>query len=271
MTGHWLRLNKLFSDGKRAVVIAADHGQFQGPQAGMVDLPAAVAELGEADAIQLSVGMVSHCGAVFGRRGAPLAVARLNWSSVFCEQWNFHRGVAVAVATPQEALASGADLCLASLTLTGLDEERDAHSIEVFSRIAAEKRECGIPLIGEFHPPTPGRLTMEELHERLVVGCRILAELGADVVKTFYTGERFSELVEASPVPILAQGAERLETPSAALQFAHDAALSGARGVALGRPVLQAANPALLVHGLRRVLKEEADPAEVAVELGLES
>jgi DhnA family fructose-bisphosphate aldolase class Ia len=269
MTGHWLRLNKLFSEGKRAVVIAADHGQFQGPQEGMVDLPAAVAALEEADAIQLSVGMVSHCGAVFGRRGAPLAVARLNWSSVFCQQWNFHRGVAVAVATPQEALAAGADICLASLTLTGLDEERDAHNVEVFARIAAQKRECGIPLIGEFYPPTPGRLTLEELHERLAVGCRIMAELGADVVKTFYTGERFRELVEACPVPILAQGAERLETPEAALQFAHEAARAGARGVALGRPVLQAPDPALLVQGLRRVLKEDADPQEVATELGL--
>ena len=72
---------------------------------GIIDLPEAVAKVTEADGILLSPGMMTHCGSVFGSRGAPLAIIRLNCSTVFCEQWTYHEARTAQVSTPAEAMA----------------------------------------------------------------------------------------------------------------------------------------------------------------------
>lgn len=270
MTGHWLRLNKLFSEGKRAVVVAVDHGEFFGPTPGIIDLPRVIAAAEAADGILLSPGMMAHCGSVFSRRGAPLAMVRLNWSTVFCEQWDYDRARTAPVVSPLEALAMGADICLASLTLTTVDETQDARNVEIFAQIASQKRDCGIPLVGEFYPAAVGRLSPDELHSRVYVACRVLAELGADAIKTFYTGERFAEVVQSVPIPVLALGAEKLPTAADALKLAHNAVIAGARGVVFGRNVIQAPDPALFLQGLKLVVKEGATPTEAVTSLGLD-
>lgn len=269
MTGHWLRLNRLFTEGKRAIIVAVDHGEFLGPIQGMVDLPSAVGPLTAADAVLLSPGMMGHCGSLFDHRGAPLAVIRLDWNTALCEQWGYQRARVAQVVTPADALAMGGDLCLASLALGGSDEERDTAGVDQFARFARLKQECGLPLVGEYCPPNAGRLNPEDLHQRVLVGCRLLAELGADAIKTYYTGEAFQEVVEATPVPVITQVAERLATPLEVLSFAQKAASGGARGVVLGRPVMQAEYPDLLLRALARVVKEDANPEEVAAEFGL--
>ena len=270
MTGHWLRLNKLFSDGKRAVIVAVDHGEFFGPTPGIIDLPSAISAVAEADAVLLSPGMMAHCGSIFGRRAAPLAIIRLNWGTVYCEQWDYSQARTTQVISPQEALAMGADLCMASLTFTTIDEEQDARNVGIFAKLASQKRECGIPLIGEFFPPTPGRLSSDDLHNRVYVACRMLAELGADAIKTFYTGERFAEVTAATPVPVFALGAEKLPREIDALELAQSAVQAGARGVVFGRNVIQANDPAAFLRGLKMVVKDEADPHAVAADLGLD-
>jgi DhnA family fructose-bisphosphate aldolase class Ia len=266
MTGHWLRLNRLFAHGKRAVIVAVDHGLFFGPTPGLEDLPATAEAVSEADALLLSPAMIAHCGAVFSVRGAPLAIARLNWSTVYCEQWDYHQARMGTLVEPAEALAMGADLALASLNLTENDEAQDAQSVERFARLVAAKQQCGLPLIGEFYPPRPGRLTLDELHERVSAGCRILAELGADAIKTFYTGERFGEVCQSVGVPVLALGAEKLAREVDALSLAHSAVQAGARGVVFGRNVFQAANSSVFLQALKRVVKDDVPPVEAAAE-----
>ena len=110
MSGHWIRFNKLLSDRRRAVIVAVDHGEFFGPTAGILDLPAAIHNAKQADGILLSPGMIAHCGGVFDQRGAPLAILRLNWGTVYCDQWGYEQGRSVPVITPQEALKLGADI-----------------------------------------------------------------------------------------------------------------------------------------------------------------
>jgi DhnA family fructose-bisphosphate aldolase class Ia len=269
MTGHWLRLNRLFCHSGRAVIVAVDHGEFFGPTSGIIDLPGVIDNAEAADGILLSPGMMAHCAAAFDHRGAPVAIVRLNWSTVYCGQWGYHQAATVGVIGPEEALALGADVCLASLTLTGEDEARDAANVELFSRLASAKRKCGIPLIGEFYPAAPERLSQEKLHATVYTACRIITELGADAIKTFYTGPRFAEVVQSTPVPVLALGAEKLPNEVDALQLAHDAVAAGARGVVFGRNVIQAEDPAAFLAALRRVVHDGAGPREAAVEAGL--
>lgn len=269
MEGHWIRLNRLFSDGKRAVIVAADHGFFVGPTEGAIDLPGAVEAWCEADGILLSPGMLQSCGHAFSYRGAPCAVVRLDWSTVFGSRWGFTGAHPAQVLAPATALAMGADIGMATFTFTMEQEEVDRENVEHFARLVDAKRECGLPLIGELFPVAPDELTAGELFRQVHTGCRILAELGADVIKTYFTGERFAETVEATPVPILVLGAERMPNERDALEMAQRAISAGARGVVFGRNVIQSEDPAAMISALRMVIKEDADPAEAAREVGL--
>ena len=269
MEGRWIRFNRLFSGASRTVIVAVDHGEFFGPTEGIVDLPEAIGSFTDADGILISPGMLTHCGHVFAHRSAPLAIMRLNWSTVYCNQWAYDQAFSTRVMSPAQALAMGADVALASLTLSGHDPRADRDNVELFARLAAEKQQSGIPLIGEFYPINPHEMSPEMLHNSVYTACRILAELGADAIKTFYTGDAFAEVVRSCPVPIFTLGAEKTPTELDALHLAYRSIRSGARGVVFGRNVIQSADPPRFLRGLNRVVKEEADPDEVARELRL--
>ena len=78
-TGEIIRLQRLFDGGANAVIVAVDHGLYNGPRPGFEDLAPVVSRLGGADAILLSPGMVPHVRSAFERRGAPAMILRLNW------------------------------------------------------------------------------------------------------------------------------------------------------------------------------------------------
>ncbi len=80
-TGESIRLARLFSEGKNAVIVAVDHGLYFGPLAGMIDLPSVIDKVAGADAILMAPGMPAHCQSVFSKRGAPACIIRLNWGS----------------------------------------------------------------------------------------------------------------------------------------------------------------------------------------------
>ena len=69
--------------------------------------------------------MMSHCGSFFARRNAPQAIVRLNWSTVYCFQWGYDQARTAKIVSPAEALALGADIALASLTISGKDQQMD--------------------------------------------------------------------------------------------------------------------------------------------------
>jgi DhnA family fructose-bisphosphate aldolase class Ia len=235
-----------------------------------VDLPEAIGEIGQADGILISPGMLSHCGHAFDYRGAPMAIVRLNWSTVYCDQWGYRQAQSASVISPAEALGLGADIALASLTLRTGDEARDRDNVALFAQLASEKRQAGIPLIGEFYPVAPNELRRDELHTLVAAACRILAELGADAIKTFYTGSRFEEVTSACPIPVFALGAEKLPKEIDALKLAHDAIADGARGVVFGRNVFQAKDPAAFLGALRLVVKDGAPPEQAAKDYNLD-
>ena len=256
MTGREIKLKRLFSQGK-AVVVAADHGEFDGPIPGMIDLPKTLAAAINpiVDAVLLSPGMVEHCADLFAKRGAPLAVMRLNWSTVYAFHWGYNEAATAPVISVREAVARGADIVLASLTLKTGSEERDARNVETFCRLANHAHRLGVPVIGEFFPPRCNQLSPEEMHDQVCTGARILAELGADAVKTFYT-PWFPDVVAGCPVPILALGAEKTPTQLQALQLAEAEIRDGAGGVVFGRNALQVPDPPRFQEALCAVVRE---------------
>ena len=262
MEGREIRLKRLFGDG-RAVIIAMDHGLFDGPIAAMENLPATAEKINpDVDAVLLSPGMVRHCACIFAGRRRPLAVVRLNWNSVYCFGFGYREAKSVYCYEPEDALREGMDIALASLTLRTGDEKRDADNVEVFSRLATACHKLGIPVIGEYFPTGHLDMTDEQLHENVRTGSRIIAELGADAIKTFNTMD-FKSVTAACPVPVLGLGAEKLPTQRAALKLAAAEVQAGAGGVVFGRNAIQVPDPKAFQAALCDVVRQGAKVEDV--------
>jgi DhnA family fructose-bisphosphate aldolase class Ia len=254
-----LKTRKLMSGG-RAVIVACDHGEFDGPIPGMINLGETITRINpQVDGVLLSPGMIRHTGDYFTHKGAPLIIGRLNWDTVYCFHWGYNDAPAVEAFAPAEAAALGVEVALVSLTLKTGSEERDARNVEVFRRLTAQCHQLGLPVIGEYFPAYSDTLTPDEMYQQVKIGCRILAELGADMIKTFYT-QQFNEVAAGCPAPIFALGAARLPTPLDALTLAHNEVNAGAQGVVFGRNALQVDNPLQFQTALIEVVKQGAAP-----------
>jgi putative autoinducer-2 (AI-2) aldolase len=268
MDGRSIRLQRLMGAG-RAVVIAIDHGMFDGPIPAMEDLPATAAKVNPVvDAILLAPGMLRHCGRGLAGQKRPLAVVRLNWNTVYCFHWNYRQAKSVTACSVEDALREGMDVALVSLTLQTGSEERDAANIESFCGLAAQAHRLGVPVVGEYFPTGHLQMTAEQLHADIKTGSRIIAELGADVIKTFNT-VRFHEVTSTCPVPVLGLGAEKLPTQLDALKLAASEVAAGAGGVVFGRNAIQVANPHAFQAALCEVVKNGMPPEEAAVQFRL--
>ena len=270
MNGKEIRINKLFSNDDNAVIIAIDHGMFDGPIPGMTDLKETVKKINPVvDGILLSPGMLKACKDVFSYKGAPIPIVRINWGSVYCFHWEYNQAATVIAAEVKDAVALGAEIVLISLTIGTGDEERDAKNVEVYCRLKNQAEGLGIPVLGEYFPASSDTLGPEKLHELVLSGSRILSELGTDMIKTFYTRD-FKKVTDSCPVPVFGLGAEKMPTQLDALNLASNEIRDGARGVVFGRNAIQVPDPFSFQAALCKVVKEGAEPAEVVREFNLE-
>ncbi len=143
---------------------------------------------------------------------------------------------------PEDAVALGAEIALISLTLKTGSEKTDVENVELFGKLASNCRKLGIPVIGECFPNNSDSLSEEEMHDYVLRGSRILAEMGADMIKTFCT-YKFKDVVEGCPVPILGLGGKATDDPLDSLKLARQQIQDGAREVVFGRNAIQKRNP----------------------------
>ncbi len=269
MGGREIRMRRLFGESGRAVVIAVDHGFFDGPIEGMENLPDILARSVDpcVDAVLLSPGMLGRCPMPFSRRGGPMAIVRLNWATHYCFGWGYREAETEKAFSAEEAVALGADAVLISLTLRTGSEARDARNVAVFRNLGREAEKLGLPVVGEYFPRRPNDLSPKELHEEVKTGCRVLAELGADLIKTYHTIE-FREVVGGCPAPILCLGAEKTAAQIEALKLASRQVADGARGVVFGRNAIQRPDPPRFQRALADVVRGEL-PEKAAAKHGL--
>ncbi|OGV72895.1 MAG: hypothetical protein A3K19_15115 [Lentisphaerae bacterium RIFOXYB12_FULL_65_16] len=269
MTGKDMRFGRLFGDSGKAVVVACDHGMFDGPHAGMEDIAGMLGRLGTGpDAILLSPGMLRHTGAYFARRDAPVAITRINFNSVFAFTWGYKGAVISNLYQPEDALAAGADAVLVCLTLKTGSEERDARNAEIFADLCLKAHKLGLPVMAEYFPHSHMTKSAAAFHEEILIGCRMVSELGADCIKTFFTN-KFEEVTSKCPVPILGLGAEKTPTDLGALLLAEKEVRAGASGVVFGRNAIQASNPPAFVAALQDVVKRGLTAKQAVKKHGL--
>jgi DhnA family fructose-bisphosphate aldolase class Ia len=268
-TGEQIRLARLFDGAENVVVVAIDHGLYFGPLSGLIDLPTAIQNLKQADGVLLSAGMAAHCADFFAHRGAPAMILRLNWATNYMAPWQYEHSHSVHLLNTVDAMRLGADIVLGSVTLKTPDQAEDAINVELFAKYVQQKELAGVPLICEVYPIGGDHAKPEDLQEQVAIGCRMAAELGADMIKTFYTGHGFSRIAAATPIPILALGALKKPTETDALIAAAEAIEHGARGVVFGRNVVQASDPQRLLEALREVVKAGMAPDVTAKKYNL--
>ncbi len=266
LTGRQIRLNRLFSKGENAVVVAIDHGEFDGPIPGMIDVPQVIKKVDSGvSGVLLSPGMLAHCAHAFDYKGSPLAIVRLNWSSHLAFHWGYNDAESVEAMSPEDAMRAGADVVLVCLALKTGSEARDAANVASFCKLTNDAKRLGLPVIGEVFPACSESISEEDMHDQVITGCRIAAELGADLIKTFHT-HNFKAVTESCPIPVLGLGAKKKPRQIDALELAERIVADGGRGVVFGRNALQVSDPAAFQRALCDVVKKRTPAAQAAMD-----
>lgn len=258
MSGKEVRMGKLLGESK-AVVVAADHGAYMGPFAGIDELPKQIHAFKKADAILLMPGMAKLCGDFFAKKDAPLCIIRINYATHYIKAYNYPRGYNERFISVKQAVSLGADMVMVSLLFTG-DDEANTRNITQFGEYVEEAAGLGIPIVGEYIPMGSVDRFNED-PEKLLLGTRALAEFGADLMKTVFI-DNFEEVVKTSIIPVLALGGAKTDKPLDSFKIASSAVKKGAAGVVFGRNVICAENPAKYLDLLISVVKEGLPPEE---------
>jgi len=252
MKGKEIRKNKLFSNGK-PVIVAIDHGQYFGPIEKLIDLRKTVSKILNADGILMTPFVLSHLKEFFYSQSSPAIILRVNWTTALCMPWKYKQAHTVKVIDAEDALSYGADGILSNLTLQSGSERIDSENVKLFSEIARKKEKAGIPLIGEIIPNIP-LSEKKKLHKHVKEAVRIAWELGADMIKTYYTGENFDEVIEGVPIPVFVLGGEKMKEEKDAINLVKKASEKGAGGIVFGRNVFQSKNPIHFIETLKAVI-----------------
>jgi len=270
MSGINIRIKKLFRGKKNLVISALDHVMEYGDQPGIEDARVAIKSCLTTDALLLPRFMLRRNWDLFSDTSSPMPIVRINWTSSFYYPLDYREGYTKIVTSVEEAVASGAEAIICSLFLEEDNAQaREAENVKLFSEVVRQKEALGIPLIGECYVVEHSDKTPEEVHQKVKRVSRVMSELGADLIKTFYTGDRFSEVVENTPVPIFTIGAEKLNTDLAVLKKAYYSIKYGARGIIFGRNIFMAKDPKKLVSALNDVINKEVMPEEAIRNYGL--
>jgi predicted phospho-2-dehydro-3-deoxyheptonate aldolase len=247
------RLSRIFRDDGRTVIVPMDHGVTLGPVAGLVDMQEIVNKLvvGGADAIVIhkgiakttqlhGVGLITHLSASTSLSPEP------NWK--------------VQVTSVLQAIRLGADGVSIHVNVGA---ENENVMLAEMGMIADECEEYGIPLFAMMYPRGPN---IKNSHDSAVVKhvARLGAELGADIIKTNYTGsvETFKEVVDGCPVPVVIAGGPRANNEEDVLRMVYDSIQAGGVGVSIGRNVFQHKNPIDMVKAISSIVHEDATVKE---------
>jgi putative autoinducer-2 (AI-2) aldolase len=241
------RLARIFQPAtRRAVMLAIDHGYFQGPTTGLerVDL-SIVPLLGYADALMTTRGMVRST--IPPTSGVPIVLRASGGPSILKELSD--EQVAVAM---DDAVRLNASAVAVQVFIGG---ENETQSVRNMTRLVDEGLRAGIPVLAV---TAVGReLTRDARYLRLAV--RICAELGAQVVKTYHCADGFDTVTSACPVPVVMAGGKKLPELDA-LTMAYNAIDQGAAGVDMGRNIFQSDHPVAMIRAIRAVVHESAKP-----------
>ena len=266
--GKRLRLGRILKNG-RALIFAFDHGFEHGPSdfpQDRVDPRVVVKFVVEAgfDAIMMNRGIAVATWDLWAGK-LPLILKLTGKTSLRPPEMQL---LQYRIGGVRDALSMGAD-GVAGTVYWGAPNE--GVMAEAFSRIVEEGDLVGMPTMMLAYPRGPAIKNRSD-PEVVRYATRASAELGADLVKTHFTGstESFREVVRASPVPVLMSGGVKEDNPAEFLKVVESVMEAGGAGVVVGRNVFQSKEPVRLGRALSAIIHEGASLEKAAKILGKE-
>lgn len=262
--GKKIRLNRILRARKRkALIVAYDHAQYIGPIPGTIDPGSQIRRFAKAqvDGILMTLGTLKNCVDSLLTENPPAVLARLDWTNWWlnAEQKRSDAPRSCLLARVSDALSHGADAVVSYLIMGTGEPDFEANEFAKNGEIARECERLGVLLIIE--SLARGKNVENQNDPKWVrLHTRVASELGADLIKTDYTGdvESMSSVVQGCPTPILALGGPKQKTEEAALDVIRDVAAAGAAGVIFGRNVFQAEDMEKFLERARELLTKTA-------------
>ena len=239
------RLKRILQKDNCTVMVPMDHGVSMGPIKGITKMQNIIDQLlkGGVDAVVLNKGIAKRVNI----DNAGLIVHLSAISNLTPNANN-----KVQVCTVQEAIRIGADAVSVHINVGGQDEDK---MLAKLGRVADECDIYGMPLLAMMYPRGP-KIQSEHAVDMVAHAARLGAELGADLIKTNYTGdtESFKTVVVGCPVPVIIAGGPKCKTEQEILQTAYESIKAGGAGLSIGRNVFQHENPTLMVKALSAIV-----------------
>jgi putative autoinducer-2 (AI-2) aldolase len=245
------RLSRLIQADGKALFLPIDHGYFQGPTH-KLEKPGETIKslLPYTDALMLTRGVLRNC--VDPANTKPIILRVSGGTSVVGEDLA-NEGLITSV---KEIIRLNASAVSMSVFVGSKYEHQ---SLINLSRLVDECEDYGIPVMAV----TAVGKELEKREARyLALSCRIAAELGARVVKTYYCKENFEKVVEGCPVPVVIAGGPKVDSELEVFQFVYDGMQKGAIGVNLGRNIWQSEHPVAAIRAIRAIIHENYTPRE---------
>jgi len=236
------RLSRIIkpNDGK-AVMLAVDHGYFLGPTESLEQPKKTIQPLLKyCDSLMLTRGILRT--SVDARFPVPVVLRVSGGSSIIGQDLSNEK----ITTSVKDAIRLNVSAVAMSIFVGAKNE----HSTLVnLGHLVNEAEEYGIPVLAV----TAVGKELEKRDARyLSLSCRIAAEFGAHMVKTYYC-ENFEKVVDSCPVPVIIAGGPKLEEHTA-LELAHNAVKAGAAGVDMGRNIWQSEYPVPMIRAVRAIV-----------------
>ena len=248
------RLGRIFRPSGRALIVAMDHGLLDGPCRGLEDPAETIAKIvaGGADAVLTSYGIARR----FARELAPVGlILRLDGGSTSLGPSD---GAPSLLYSVEDALRLGAD----AVALNGFPgAPHEAASLANIARAVGLAHPWGLPVMAEMVPGGFDSAAKWRTVDNIALAVRVAAELGADLVKTPYAAG-FEQVTGPCYVPVVILGGAKRGHERDMLVDIKAAVDAGANGVAIGRNIFQADDPAVMTAAVAAVLHEGASVDE---------
>ena len=245
------RLSQLIGPDGHCFFLPIDHGYFQGPTK-CLEKPGETIKplLPYCDALFVTRGVLRS--AVAPSLGKPI-ILRVSGGTSMVGQDLANEGITTSI---QEIIRLNAAAVGISV-FVGSDYERQ--TLLNLTKLVNECEDYGIPVMAV---TAVGKEVGQKDARYLTLACRIAAELGARVVKTYWCEKDFDKVVNGCPVPIVMAGGPKCETELEVFEFVHDGMQKGAIGINLGRNVWQNPHPVAMAKALRAIVHENATAKE---------
>jgi putative autoinducer-2 (AI-2) aldolase len=241
------RVSKIIrpEDG-RCVMLAVDHGYFLGPTEGL-EIPCRTVQplLSHADSLMITRGVLRT--SVNPNTDVPIVLRVSGGSSIIGEDLS-NESITTSI---EDAIKLNATCLALSIFVASKYEHQ---TLTALSKLVDEGEKYGIPVLAV----TAVGKEMARDARYLGLACRIAAELGAHVVKTYYC-ENFERVVEGCPVPVVIAGGKKLSKEIDALELAYNAIEHGAVGVDMGRNIWQSDHPVAMIKAVRAIVHKNSD------------